>query len=158
MITGKNGSGKTTLLNIISGEDKEFDGDVTYGSTVEIGYVRQFSTLNKNKSILRVFEENTGIIEPESRRVLARYFFAVDQVHSSVSTLSFGQLKRLDLAIILAKKPSLLILDEPTNHLDIYTLEDLESFITEQKIPMIIVSHDRYFLEKINPTDIIDLS
>lgn len=149
LLRGPNGSGKTTLLKIISGEDKNFDGKVVFGDNIKIGYLKQFSVLNGSKSIINEFEEKTGIIEPRSRSILASYLFGSDQVMRKISALSLGQLKRLELAIIIAQEPNLLILDEPTNHLDIYTREELESFIVSQKIPMIIVSHDRYFIEKI---------
>ncbi len=150
LISGKNGSGKTTLLKIISGEDNDFSGELKFGEEIKIGYLKQFSSLNLNNSIIDEFEEKTGIIEPKSRSILASYSFKADKVINKVSTLSFGQLKRLELAIILAKEPNLLILDEPTNHLDIYTREELEGFILKQVIPMIIVSHDKYFINKLN--------
>ncbi|MCK5212145.1 ABC-F family ATP-binding cassette domain-containing protein [Candidatus Parcubacteria bacterium] len=149
LLKGANGSGKTTLLNIISKEDEDFNGELVIGEEVKIGYLKQFSSLNKKNSILDEFENETGIIEPKSRSILASYSFDQENVIRKVSTLSYGQLKRLELAIILAREPSLLILDEPTNHLDIYTREELESFVISQKVPMIIVSHDRYFIKKI---------
>ena len=156
LICGENGSGKTTLLNILVDEDKNFDGEIFFGDNLRIGYLKQFSDLNKDKSIQDVFEEKTGLMEPKSRSVLARFLFPADKIKSAVGTLSYGQLKRLDLAIILTLSPNLLILDEPTNHLDIYLREELEAFIMEQQIPMIIVSHDRYFIEKINFTDSLE--
>ena len=155
LIKGKNGSGKTTLLNIIAGEDKNFVGDITLGENTKIGYVRQFSNLNKTNSVLQEFEAKTGISEPKSRSILARYLFGADKIVSKVGSLSFGELKRLDLAIVLAGWPNLLILDEPTNHLDIYTREELEAFIVEQQVAMIVVSHDRYFIEKIGLAEVV---
>ncbi|MFH1291709.1 MAG: ABC-F family ATP-binding cassette domain-containing protein [bacterium] len=158
LLSGPNGSGKTTLLQIITGEDNKFDGDVRLGQGIVIGYLKQFSTLNENKSILDEFEDKTKIVSPQSRNTLATYSFFSDQVMCKVGMLSFGQKKRLELAIILAQNPSLLILDEPTNHLDIYTREELEKFILSQPIPMIIVSHDRYFIEKIGIDKCIELT
>ncbi|MCK5061736.1 ABC-F family ATP-binding cassette domain-containing protein [Candidatus Parcubacteria bacterium] len=149
LLKGANGSGKTTLLKIIFGEDTDFDGEVVFGEDVKIGYLKQFSSLNAKKSILDEFEDKTGIIEPKSRSILASYSFDSESVIRKVSILSYGQLKKFELAIILAREPNLLILDEPTNHLDIYTREEFEGFIISQKVPMIIVSHDRYFIEKI---------
>ncbi len=157
LLSGANGSGKTTLLKIISGEDTDFAGEVIFGENIKIGYLEQFSSINPKKSILDEFEDKTGIINPKSRSILACYSFDSESVMRKVSTLSYGQLKRLELAIILAREPSLLILDEPTNHLDIYTREELENFIISQKIPMIIVSHDRYFIEKIGANKEIEL-
>jgi ATP-binding cassette subfamily F protein 3 len=158
LIKGKNGSGKTTLLNIITGVDTRFEGEIILGESAKIGYLKQFSDLNKEKSIIQEFEAKTGIIEPQSRKILARFLFGVDQVMSSVGSLSFGQLKRLDLAILLTKQPNILVLDEPTNHLDIYTREELESFIIGARMAMIVVSHDRYFIEKIGFSEIITIA
>ena len=157
LLSGPNGSGKSTLLRIISGEDVEFDGSIEVGEEIRIGYLRQKSDLDPNSTVLREFEKQTGIIEPQSRSVLAKYGFDVKMVLQKVSLLSFGQLKRLDLAIILAGQPNLLILDEPTNHLDTPTREEIESFITEQSIAMIIISHDKYFVDKLKIDEIVAL-
>lgn len=91
-------------------------------------------------------------------RTLANYSFKADLVDVKVSSISSGQLKKLDLAILLAKNPDLLLLDEPTNHLDIYTKEELELFILEQELPMIIVSHDQYFISKIKVNQVVELN
>lgn len=157
LISGPNGSGKTTLLRIITGQDKEYEGEVTLGDGVKVGYLEQFSNLDTSRKILDEFEAKTGTISPLSRSILARYGFDAEMIYSPVSFLSYGQLKRLDLAIILASNPGLLVLDEPTNHLDIYTREDLEEFIINQTIPMIIVSHDRYFVEKVGIGGVVEL-
>lgn len=157
LVSGPNGSGKSTLLKIISGEDTKFDGIIELGTNVTIGYLKQFSDIDTNMAILEAFEKRTGIHEPQSRRVLAQYGFGFDMVFNKVSNLSLGQIKRLDLAIILAKNPTILILDEPTNHLDLYTREELESFILKQKIPMIIVSHDRYFVKKLGIDKVVSM-
>ena len=157
LLSGPNGSGKTTLLQIITGEDNKFDGSVELGENISVGYLKQFSILDENKSILNEFEEKTKIIEPKSRSTLAAYSFFPSQIMRKVGTLSFGQRKRLELAIILAQNPSLLILDEPTNHLDTYTREEVEKFILSQSIPMIVVSHDRYFIKKIGINRYVEL-
>ena len=157
LLAGPNGSGKTTLLRIITGEDADFRGTITFGENVRPGYLPQFSTLDGKQSVLGEFEKRTGLIEPRSRSVLASYAFGADMVRRKVAALSYGQQRRLELAIVLAQEPNLLILDEPTNHLDIYTREELESFITAQAIPMIIVSHDRYFVDKIAVNKVIEL-
>lgn len=158
LIRGANGSGKSTLLKIISGEDSHFDGFVEMCEGIRLGYLKQESSLDQRKTILHEFERITGIGSPRSRSILAHYGFGVDMVQQSISILSYGQLKRLDLAIILSQEPDLLILDEPTNHLDLYTREEFESFLTKQRIPMIIVSHDTYFIQKIQVDKVVELN
>jgi len=157
LVRGENGSGKTTLLNMIIRKDVDFEGEILVGERARVSCLRQVSDLDKSKNILEIFEKETGVVEPKSRSILARYLFDAQKVIQPIGALSYGQLRRLDLAIILTQKPSLLILDEPTNHLDIYTREILESFIVTQKIPMIIVSHDKYFIEKIKPCKVVEL-
>jgi len=157
LLTGRNGSGKTTLLNIISGKDTDFIGKIDGLEKAKIAFMQQFSQLDRSKRLLQEFEDKTGFSGAVSRSVLANYLFGSDRIDDRVENLSYGELRRLDLAIILAKKPNVLILDEPTNHLDIFAREELESFILEQEIPMIIVSHDRYFVEKIGANKILKL-
>ena len=149
LIAGPNGSGKTTLLNIIAGLDNDFIGEVDGCGKSKVGYMKQFSDLDSTKRVLEEFEDKTGITGAIARSILANYLFGSDRIDDMVRNLSYGELRRLDLAIILAGKPNILVLDEPTNHLDIFMREQLENFIVNQEIPMIIVSHDRYFVEKI---------
>lgn len=158
LLSGANGSGKSTLLKMIAGDDTDYDGVIELGSGVSIGYLRQVSDLDQENTIIREFEKRTGIIEPQSRSILYQYGFDHKMATHQISSLSFGQLKRLDLAIILAQKPNLLILDEPTNHLDINTREEIEEFIMQQAIAMIIVSHDTYFIDKIQIDTQLNLS
>jgi ATPase subunit of ABC transporter with duplicated ATPase domains len=84
--------------------------------------------------------------------MLAHYLFSDHQMDQKIGSLSFGEQKRLELAILLQKKPNLLLLDEPTNHLDIFAREDLEKFLIEEAPTMVIISHDAYFAEKIQYT------
>ncbi|HRY60033.1 MAG TPA: ABC-F family ATP-binding cassette domain-containing protein [Patescibacteria group bacterium] len=157
LVAGPNGSGKTTLLNIIAGIDKDYSGTIGGGDKVKIGYMRQFSDLDATRNVLDEFEEKTGITGAIARSILANYLFSNERIDDRVKNLSYGELRRMDLAIILAKKPNVLILDEPTNHLDIFTREELENFILSQEIPMIIVSHDQYFVQKIGVNKILRL-
>lgn len=157
LVVGENGSGKTTLLKIISGEDNDFTGSLELGEGVKIGYLRQFSNLDDQQSILDEFEKHTQTTAPLSRSILAKYLFPSDKIISKVGVLSYGEKRRLDLAIILSQNPNLLLLDEPTNHLDIYRREELEAFLSAQDIPMLIVSHDQYFIDKIGINQILSL-
>ncbi|MBI4836454.1 MAG: ABC-F family ATP-binding cassette domain-containing protein [Candidatus Abawacabacteria bacterium] len=157
LIQGKNGAGKTTLLNILAGLDTDYQGLVEYGDKLVIGYLRQHSELAKNKTVLDAFSDATRKPESIARSILHRFLFPTDFIDNKIVTLSYGEQRRLELAIMLCQEPSLLILDEPTNHLDIFSREVLEKLIIEQPIPMIIVSHDRYFIEKLRIEKIITI-
>jgi len=157
LISGPNGSGKTTLLNIIAGIDQDFVGEIDGATRTKIGYMKQFSTLDKDKNVIEEFEDKTGIGGYDAGNILTNFLFGRERMFDRVKNLSYGELRRLDLAIILTKKPNVLILDEPTNHLDIFMREELENFLIEQEIPMIIVSHDRYFVQKIGVNKILRL-
>jgi len=157
VLQGPNGSGKTTLLNIMSGEDKDFTGKLTLRDNMNIGYLKQFSSLDPEKTVLEEFGDKTEITYTNGRGVLAKYLFPADLMENKIKTLSLGQQRRLELAIMLTNKPGLLLLDEPTNHLDIFLREDLERFLIDQDIALVIISHDKYFLDKIGITKVIDL-
>lgn len=157
MIQGRNGAGKTTLLNMIAGIDNTYDGSVIIGQRVQIAYLPQHSRLNGKQGVLETFMHDTNMPETQARATLARYLFPTNFIDNIVSKLSFGERKRLELAIILTQQPQLLILDEPTNHLDIFAREMLEEFISKQPIAMIIVSHDRYFVEKLGIDSIVEI-
>lgn len=152
LITGPNGVGKTTLLNIIAGEDTAYEGQRTVKSGAKVGYLRQFSLLAPKDTMLESFLSHTYTSESEARSILSNYLFDAEFMTSKISTLSQGELRRLNLAIIVTNKPALLLLDEPTNHLDIFSKEVLEAFLLQTNIPLIVVSHDRYFVEKIHFT------
>lgn len=158
LIQGKNGAGKTTLLNILAGIDHDYQGFVEYADDLVIGYLNQHSQLKKNKTVLDAFSEATRKPESIARSILHRFLFPTDFIDNKVDTLSYGEQRRLELAIMLCQEPKLLILDEPTNHLDIFSREVLERLIVEQPIPMIIVSHDRYFIEKLGIKRIIQIT
>lgn len=157
LIQGPNGSGKTTLLNIISGDDPDFKGQLTHRDQIKIGYLHQFSKLNPANTVLEEFGQKTDIEYTYGRAALANYLFPADLVEEKIKNLSYGQQRRLELAILLTNKPDLLLLDEPTNHLDIFLREDLERFLIDQDVAMCVISHDLYFVDKIKITKIISL-
>ena len=157
LIRGPNGSGKTTLLNIMSGDDPDYVGHITARDGARIGYLRQFSSLDENNTVLMEFGARTAMEYTQGRGMLAAYLFPADLVDEKIKNLSYGQQRRLELAILLANKPDLLLLDEPTNHLDIFLREDLERFLLEQDRAMCIVSHDTYFIDKIGITKVVEL-
>ncbi len=156
-ISGANGSGKSTLLKILSGEDRDFKGERTVREGMRIGVLSQFSQLDSSKTVLEEFGFNTRLEYTTGRSALAKFLFPAELVDTKIKNLSYGQQRRLEFAILLTNKPDLLLLDEPTNHLDIFLREDLERFLNEQEVAICVISHDRYFLDKIRITHAIKL-
>lgn len=155
-LVGKNGSGKTTLLNIILGTEPADSGKIQTGETVVFGYYSQMGMkLNEDKRVLEVVKDFGEFIPLangttlSASQLLTRFNFPPDVQFSYVSKLSGGEKRRLYLMTILMKNPNFLILDEPTNDLDIETLQTLEDFLVDFNGCVLIVSHDRYFLDKI---------
>lgn len=157
LISGPNGSGKTTLLRIMAGKDTDFKGQITIDPKVQIGYLSQFSSLDSDEMVIDQFSARTHVDYTICRGILAKYLFPAEYVEEKIKNLSFGQQRRLELAILLTNKPDLLLLDEPTNHLDIFLREDLETFLIDQEVAMCVISHDRYFLDKIGIEEVIEL-
>ncbi len=145
-IVGANGVGKSTFINILTGSLGEDDpgiltGSIERGESLQIGYYRQ-------KGI--EFDEEQTVLETVSdTRLLSQFLFPHDMLNNRISTLSGGEKRRLYLLTILMKQPNLLILDEPTNDLDIVTLNILEEYLKEYKGTLIIISHDRHFLDRL---------
>ena len=143
-IVGKNGCGKSTFLNILTGsipEDGEMTGIIERGESLKIGYYRQGGmSFNEDQTVL----ETVG-----DTHLLNQFLFSHDMFNTRVSRLSGGERRRLYLMTILSRNPNLLIMDEPTNDLDIVTLDVLEEYLKEFKGSLIIVSHDRHFLDRI---------
>lgn len=155
-ILGYNGSGKSTFLNIISGGMAPDSGEVVKGETIVIGYYRQDGLIkNDNLKVIDVVKEIAEIITLSNGSVitasqmLERFLFSPKKQYQLVSTLSGGERKRLYMLTVLMANPNFLILDEPTNDLDIVTLNVLEDFLAQFAGCVIIVSHDRYFMDKI---------
>ncbi len=149
-LIGPNGSGKSTLVKIITGELEPDTGEVKVGGNVRPAYFDQdLSILNNEDTVLdSVWEEKPQADAGELRSYLGKYLFSGDEVFKSVSALSGGEKSRLALAKILLLPANFLILDEPTNHLDIPSCERLEEALAEYDGAALIISHDRYFLDK----------
>ena len=157
-IIGPNGCGKSSLLDIIAKRIKPTKGNLKLGETVVIGYLDQKNEdLIKNsgskKKVIDYIEESANIIDIggkyiTSSKLLEKFLFTPAQQYGPLEKLSGGEKRRLSLCKVLIEKPNVLLLDEPTNDLDIQTLTILEDFIEDFKGCVVIVSHDRYFLDK----------
>ena len=149
-IIGKNGVGKSTLLKIINGTEKADSGTVTIGEKVTIGYYDQnHKGLDEKASILNEFMFNYPMSEEEVRKLAGGFLFPEEDVFKTIGSLSGGEKARVTLMKLILKKANFLVLDEPTNHLDIYSREVLEEALEGYQGTILIVSHDRYFLEGI---------
>lgn len=152
VISGLNGAGKSTLLRILSGNDKDYEGSMTLGTDVKIGYFSQDQddVLDKSKNVLEELESEapTEMI-PNLRGMLGAFLFAGDDIFKSVSVLSGGEKNRLALLKLLLRPVNLLILDEPTNHLDMHSKDVLLDAMKNYTGTVIFVSHDRYFIEQL---------
>lgn len=150
-VTGINGAGKTTLLRIISEEDDGYSGKLQFGSGVKIGYFSQDQDeiLDPSLTVIEEASRNSGEGEGRLRSLLGAFLFSGDDIHKKVEVLSGGEKSRLALLKILLEPVNLLILDEPTNHLDITSKDILIDALSDFGGTLVIVSHDRYFLERI---------
>ncbi len=155
-IIGKNGTGKSTFLNIITQNISPDSGKIDIGETVVYGYYKQDGiTINENERIIDVIKDIAETIDLGNGKVMSasqflEYFlFPVKTQYNYVSKLSGGEKRRLYLMTVLMRNPNFLILDEPTNDLDIMTLNVLEEYLMNFKGCLIIVSHDRYFMDKV---------
>ena len=155
-IVGKNGTGKSTLLDLFTGEQEPDTGKVVRGETLVIGYYRQDGLRFKDgQRVLDVVREVAEYLplgggrKLTASQLLERFLFEKHTHYQQVQTLSGGERRRLYLLTILMKNPNFLILDEPTNDLDILTLNVLEDFLLRYPGCLVIVSHDRYFMDKL---------
>lgn len=158
---GKNGSGKTTLFKSILGLIQRDEGTVEIGQTVKIGYFKQENdVLNSNIRIIDYVKEFGEVVDTidgplPATLLLENFLFNKNMQYMPVSSLSGGEKRRLQLLTILIQNPNILFLDEPTNDLDIYTLELLEDYLEKFKGAVLVVSHDRYFLDKVTTHNMI---
>lgn len=155
-IVGKNGTGKTTFLNLLTENEKPDGGRVVIGQTVRFGYYTQGGLqLKEDKKVIDVIRDIAEVLPLEkgkfltAAQLLYHFQFAHAKHEQYVSTLSGGEQRRLYLLTILMQNPNFLILDEPTNDLDLLTLNLLEEFLIHFKGCLVVVSHDRYFMDKL---------
>ncbi|MDK0570115.1 ABC-F family ATP-binding cassette domain-containing protein [Clostridium perfringens] len=150
-LIGENGRGKTTLFKIIMGMLKQDSGSVSLGKNIFTGYYDQEqSNLNLDKTIIdEVWDDFPNLTTTEVRNYLASFLFTGDDVFKEISLLSGGEKCKINLLKLMLSKANLLLLDEPTNHLDIMSREALEDAILSYDGTLIVISHDRYFLNKV---------
>jgi ATP-binding cassette subfamily F protein 3 len=151
-IMGPNGSGKTTLLRVLLGEEEPDSGKVKRGHLTELGYYDQhLKSLSPDLPVMRAVwpEADPDAVEQGMRDLLSRFGLVGDQVHQRVGELSGGEKSRAALARLVAQGVNVLVLDEPTNHLDLWACDALEQALTAFDGTVIVVSHDRYFLNRV---------
>ena len=155
-IIGDNGVGKTTFLNIITQKEKADSGKINIGETIVYGYFNQKGIeLKEDKRVIEVLKDIADVIimangsKISASQLLEHFMFDGQMQYTYVSKLSGGEKRRLYLLTVLMKNPNFLILDEPTNDLDLLTLNRLEEFLMDFKGCLILVSHDRYFMDKL---------
>ena len=155
-IIGKNGTGKSTFLNLITGKDKEYKGSISTGSTVKFGYYNQKGLSFRNDmKVIDIVKDIAEVVQTKegskitASQMLTHFQFDPKKQHTQVELLSGGEKKRLYLVTVLMENPNFLILDEPTNDLDLETLTALENYLLEFNGCVVIVSHDRFFLDRI---------
>lgn len=155
-IVGKNGMGKSTLLNMITGELQPDKGKISTGETVQFGYYKQSDLVfNENQRVIDIVKDVAEVVQLGTGEtvtvghLLQAFLFSPSKQYDFISKLSGGERRRLQLLLILIKQPNFLILDEPTNDLDIDSLNVLEEFLLNFPGCLMIVSHDRYFLDRL---------
>lgn len=155
-VIGKNGSGKSTFLNVITGKEPHDSGKIRTGETVVFGHYRQEQLdFDEDQRIIDIIEEIAKVIELadgskiSASQFLKHFMFTAEMQYTPVTKLSGGEKRRLGLMMVLLKNPNFLILDEPTNDLDLLTLNKLEEFLMNFGGCLIVVSHDRFFMDKL---------
>ena len=154
-VVGNNGCGKSTLMKILAGLEEPDQGKIEWGETIKIGYFAQeCEVMDERQRVIDYIKDEAEYIRTttgtiSASRMLERFLFTPDMQYTPIAKISGGERRRLYLLKILMSSPNVLILDEPTNDLDIATLQVLESFLDTFLGIVIVVSHDRYFLERI---------
>jgi ATP-binding cassette subfamily F protein 3 len=150
-LIGPNGSGKTTFLKMLMGKEKPTSGEVKVGANLDIGYYDQeHAGLDLENSVLdEIWKLRPHMLASDLRGFLAKFLFFEEDVFRKIKTFSGGEQSRIVLAKLILSNPNFLILDEPTNHLDIASREVLENSLSEFGGTILVVSHDRYFLNKV---------
>ncbi len=150
-LVARNGEGKSTLLKILTGNETPDSGNVVYRNNLKVGFLSQNPDFVKNRSVMwnvcQGAPSDDWAFEDKARQMLGK--LGIHNTEQLVSEVSGGMIKRVALARVLLTEPEFLILDEPTNHLDIEMTEWLEGFLTKSKSTLLMVTHDRYFLDRV---------
>ena len=154
-LIASNGSGKSTLLRIIVGRESMDTGTVTFANDIRVGYLEQLPQYDPELTIHDIVLQGQSELDTvetltyEQRLTQMLTRFELTDLDQKIGNLSGGQVKRLALAIVLLDNPDLLILDEPTNHLDVEMVEWLEKYLSQSNVTLLMVTHDRYFLDRV---------
>ena len=146
---GPNGSGKTTLLRILAGDEVPDEGEIAFAPRARVGYLPQESRFSDlGQTVLDAYREGLLGYQGDFAFDLLRYgLFREDDIGKTLGQLSVGQLRKVEIARLIAREPNLLILDEPTNYLSLDVLEAFEAKVAEWPGPVIAASHDRWFID-----------
>ena len=148
-LIAKNGTGKSTLLEILTGDEGYDEGNIIYRNNIRISYLKQIPEFNPDESVLDTCFNHHG--DPErilkAKQILTQLH--IKNLQQPMKELSGGQQKRVALANALINEPDFLILDEPTNHLDLVMIEWLEGYLSRSNLTLLMVTHDRYFLDHV---------
>ena len=154
-LIASNGSGKSTLLRIIVGRESMDSGTVTFANDIRVGYLEQLPQYDPELTIREVIAQGHSDLDSvetltyEQRLIQMLTRFELTDLDLKIGSLSGGQVKRMALAMVLLDDPDLLILDEPTNHLDVEMVEWLEKYLSQSSVTLLMVTHDRYFLDRV---------
>ncbi|MDE6191580.1 MAG: ABC-F family ATP-binding cassette domain-containing protein [Muribaculum sp.] len=154
-IIAKNGTGKSTLLNLIAGKESPDSGNIIFRSGLRVGFLEQTPVFGTDMTVMdycldvkhHIHEEDAQNYVDRTRQLLSQ--LDINDTGAHIATLSGGQAKRVALAKVILSEPDLIILDEPTNHLDIGIIEWLENWLTRSRVTLLMVTHDRYFLDRV---------
>jgi ATPase subunit of ABC transporter with duplicated ATPase domains len=159
VLTGRNGSGKSTLIAALLGELPLVAGERRIGPSVVTGSIDQARTaLDRDEPLVAAFRRASGLLEEPARTLLAKYGLHAEHVARSPGSLSPGERSRDELALLSARNTNLIVLDEPTNHLDLAAIEPLEEALSSYTGTLLVVTHDRRFLERLEPDRVLALS
>lgn len=158
-LVAKNGAGKSTLLKLLMQEIDVTDGDVVWRKDISIGYLPQISNFDEEKIVEEILFDDVvmqDLHKEKQMKSIVRRLGIAPYMHQKIGKLSGGEIKRVALAQVLVYDPDMLLLDEPTNHLDLDMISWLEGFLQKSSMTLFMVTHDRYFLERVC-TDIFEL-